>query len=156
MEAIRKAAARGLTVSATDGKPIDATGGAIEPKTNKYNNRVIFIDGIRFPSQLEGNRYLQLKMMVKGKMVKSFDRQVVYKLDINGVHICKYIADFVITWEDGTLTVEDTKGVETPDFKIKKKLMLAILGIEVVLFRLPQATATGRKSKRTIVDYSRA
>ena len=49
--------------------------------------------------------------------------------------ICKYIADFVYTLvhEDGKKEkiVEDAKGVQTTDFKIKMKLMKAVNNIEI-------------------------
>jgi hypothetical protein len=43
---------------------------------------------------------------------------------------CNYIADFVYE-QDGKTIVEDTKGVRTPDYIIKKKLMLYIHKIQI-------------------------
>jgi hypothetical protein len=43
---------------------------------------------------------------------------------------CSYIADFVYT-EDGKQVVEDTKGFRTADYKIKRKLMLWVHGIQI-------------------------
>lgn len=43
---------------------------------------------------------------------------------------CSYIADFVYT-ENGKTVVEDVKGYKTPDYKIKKKLLLYIHGIRI-------------------------
>ena len=43
---------------------------------------------------------------------------------------CTYVADFVYT-ENGKTIVEDTKGVRTPDYIIKRKLMLHIHGIKI-------------------------
>ena len=53
---------------------------------------------------------------------------------VNDQKICAYIADFRYEREDKDgvwhYIVEDAKGVETPEFKLKKKLMKACLGIE--------------------------
>ena len=43
---------------------------------------------------------------------------------------CVYIADFVYR-EDGRQVVEDTKGVRTADYIIKRKLMLWVYGIKI-------------------------
>lgn len=43
---------------------------------------------------------------------------------------CSYIADFVYK-QDGKTVVEDTKGARTPDYIIKRKLMLYIHGIRI-------------------------
>lgn len=45
---------------------------------------------------------------------------------------CKYIADFVYTDnETGQTVVEDTKGMRTKDYIIKRKLMLYLHGIRI-------------------------
>ena len=43
---------------------------------------------------------------------------------------CNYIADFVYE-QDGKTIVEDTKGFRTPDYIIKKKLMLCVHKIKI-------------------------
>jgi hypothetical protein len=43
----------------------------------------------------------------------------------------KYVADFVYTTEDGLQVVEDTKGVRTKEYIIKRKLMLWQYGIQI-------------------------
>lgn len=44
---------------------------------------------------------------------------------------CAYYADFVYTTKDGQTIVEDTKGMKTSEYKIKKKLMLYVHGISI-------------------------
>lgn len=51
---------------------------------------------------------------------------------INDVLICTYYADFTY-WEKGKYIVEDKKGVRTPVFNLKKKLLKAILGIDILI-----------------------
>jgi len=69
--------------------------------------------------------------------VRNLELQVRFALEVNGQKICTYIADFRYEKEnangDWETIVEDAKGVETPEFKLKKKLMKACLGIEIFL-----------------------
>lgn len=44
---------------------------------------------------------------------------------------CDYVADFVYRNEDGATVVEDTKGMRTKDYVIKRKLMLYVHGIQI-------------------------
>lgn len=44
---------------------------------------------------------------------------------------CVYKADFVYRLKDGTLVVEDCKGLKTKEYRIKKKLMLWVHGIRL-------------------------
>lgn len=134
MDAIRAVSGRGLIVNfnsrGSDDEPV------IEIKPvgrNKFGNEKTDVDGIKFDSKAESQRYGELTMMERGGLIQGFEMQVPYDLDVNGIHICKYIADFVITWPDSIVTVEDVKGVQTPDFKLKKKLMWAIHRIEIIL-----------------------
>lgn len=110
----------------------------IEPTVSKYNNQKTPAFGIMFASKKEANRYEQLKLMESGGVVRNIKIQVRYRLEVNGVHICDYIADFVYLdkmskrgADPWVQVVEDTKGVRTAVYKLKKKLMLAIYGIEI-------------------------
>lgn len=101
---------------------------------SKYRNVEVVIDGIKFQSTKEGNRYLELKSLLKSGAIKKFERQVVYKLTVKGYLISSYKADFVVWHNDGKVEVEDVKSEGTKriaTFVIKKKLMKAIHGIEI-------------------------
>ncbi len=63
--------------------------------------------------------------------ITDLELQKVFRLDVNGIHICNYRADFVYT-RDGVQIVEDAKGKPTDVYKIKRALMLAIRGIKIV------------------------
>ena len=58
-------------------------------------------------------------------------------MEINNQKICTYIADFEydIERENGTIdhVIEDAKGIQTPEFKLKKKMMKAIHNIDIHL-----------------------
>ncbi len=108
-----------------------------EPRS-KYNAKKVEIDGITFDSILEGKRYCELKILVKSNEISDLRRQVPYDLIINDFKICTYKADFVY-YKDGNLVVEDAKGVLTPEYKLKKKLMKAILNIDIFEFKQPKS-----------------
>lgn len=48
------------------------------------------------------------------------------RMEINGMLICKYIADFKALLPDGTYEWCDVKGLETDVFKLKHKLLKAL------------------------------
>ena len=83
-----------------------------------------------FASKREYNHWLILKLRQKAGEISNLERQVTFSLDINGHHICKYVADAVY-FEGQRRVVSDAKGMETDVFKLKRKLMKAILNIEV-------------------------
>ena len=103
----------------------------------KYGNKKVTVQGIKFDSKWESERYLYIKSLELAGRVRNLELQVRFALEVNGQKICTYIADFRYEKEnangDWETIVEDAKGVETPEFKLKKKLMKACLGIEIVL-----------------------
>ena len=106
-------------------------------KSSKFGAKKTIVDGITFDSKWESERYGQLKAMERGGIVTDLELQVKYDIVINDIKICKYIADFVYKEEspDGKIKeiVEDAKGFETPEFKLKKKLMKAVHNIDIYL-----------------------
>lgn len=103
----------------------------IPTKTSKYKAVRTTIDGITFASQREANRYAELKLLVKAKTISDLRMQYAYIIAINGVHICNYIADFRYI-ENGQVVVEDAKGVRTPVYKLKKKLVEAAYNVKIL------------------------
>lgn len=99
---------------------------------NKYGAKKITIDGITFDSKKEANRYCELCLMENAGYITNLQRQVRYTLipKQEGERACEYIADFVYE-ENGKTVVEDTKGFKTPEYKIKRKLMLYVHGIRI-------------------------
>lgn len=109
-------------------------------KCNKYHNEEVTLNSIKFKSEKEANRWCELKLMVRGKVISGLERQVKFELipnqkDENGKVIERavdYIADFVYTdLKTGEQIVEDTKGAKTKDYIIKRKLMLHKYGIRI-------------------------
>lgn len=106
-------------------------------KKSKYGNKKIKLSGGTFDSRLEAARWGELKLLQKAKKISDLERQKKYLLipaqyeDGKCVErACSYVADFVYK-KDGETIVEDTKGFKTPEYKIKKKLMLYVHGIRI-------------------------
>lgn len=99
----------------------------------KYGNKPQTIDGLRFDSRMEANRYIQLRVLEKAGVISQLAYHTRYGLVVNNVKIGIYEDDFsYFDQEMGRLVVEDVKGVKTPVYRLKKKLMLALHGIEIV------------------------
>jgi Protein of unknown function (DUF1064) len=95
---------------------------------NKFNNKKVVVDGIKFDSKQESEYYEYLKELQETGEVEAFELQPVFTLQegfkkrgINFLPI-KYKADFHVYLPDGTDYVVDVKGMETADFKLKKKM----------------------------------
>lgn len=114
----------------------------------KYKNKKVVYEGITFDSQKEAQRYCELKLLQRAGKIQNLELQKTFVLIptqrepdtigkrggvIKGKLIekeCTYKADFVYT-ENGKTVVEDTKGMKTEVYKIKRKLMLFVHGIRI-------------------------
>ena len=116
----------------------------------KYGNAKSEVDGEIFDSRKEARRYIELQWLLKAGTITDLQRQVRFELipaqrepDTIGPRggrkpgkliekEVSYIADFVYTdTETGRRIVEDTKGVRTKEYIIKRKLMLYMHGIRI-------------------------
>lgn len=100
---------------------------------SKYRNVKVTIDGIVFDSKREAARYNDLKLLLRGGVISGLELQKVFRIEINGKLICKYIADFCYV-EDGKSVIEDVKSAITrkhPVYRIKCKLMEAVYGVKI-------------------------
>ena len=98
----------------------------------KYHNIKISVDGIKFDSKLEAERYAQLKILERAGVIRDLELQPEYELipsfRKNGKTWRKtvYKADFrYILAEDDKTIIEDVKGstaVITDVFRLKQKL----------------------------------
>ena len=94
-------------------------------KPNKFRAIPVVIDGIRFASQAEGRRYAELKLMEKSGAITRLQLQPSFKCLIDNKLVCTYRADFSYFTKTSRV-VEDVKGVKTPVYRIKKKLVEAL------------------------------
>lgn len=115
---------------------------------SKYGANKATVDGIIFDSRREARRYSQLKLLERAGEISDLQLQVKFELiptqfeevEVNGKirrgkcierSIC-YYADFVYTDNStGETVVEDAKGMRTPEYVMKRKLMLYIHGIQI-------------------------
>lgn len=98
-------------------------------KVNKYKNKKIVIDGIKFDSQKEGKRYLQLKLLKRAgeikdlELQKEFILQPSFKKNNKSYRKITYKADFCyFDNRKGKYIVEDVKGFKTEVYRLKKKV----------------------------------
>lgn len=105
-------------------------------KKSKHRNVKTKLDGVTYDSAKEANRAAELRLCVIGKKISELRAHVPYKLIVNDQYVCTYEADFVyLDLVTGKVVVEDVKSIHTrklPVYRIKKKLMKACLGIEIV------------------------
>lgn len=112
---------------------------AAHPTPRKYGNEPT-ADGS--DSKAESRRLSELRLMNEAGQIMGLSRQVEFVLLPKQVRECgelierklTYIADFAyheLTKDGWRYVVEDTKGFRTQGFVMKKKLMLAIHGIEI-------------------------
>jgi len=90
-------------------------------------------DGQKFRSKLEATYYNRVRLLqTQGDLIK-FEREVRFELIVNGLMVCAYVCDFILYWKDGRIEHIDCKSqaTMTPIYSIKKKLMMAVHGIEL-------------------------
>ena len=119
----------------------------------KYSSKKSEANGILFHSTLEARRYLQLLKLAEMGQISdltlqpSFLLQDKYYIVKNGKRECvrklTYSADFSYM-ENGKLVIEDTKGFETKEYIIKRKLFLMMCDFDI--FR-------EYKSSKRVYDY---
>lgn len=98
---------------------------------NKYHNVRVVVDGISFASKKEAARYKELQLMEKAGMIWDLRLQPRYPLVVFGTRVGTYVGDFLYSGAKGAI-LEDVKGIKTPVYRIKKKLVLALYGIEIM------------------------
>lgn len=124
----RNAAAR----ERRDEEPVPARG-------SKYGNKRVTIGEREFASMREADRYAVLVMQQAAGLIADLQCQVRFVLapavDLGGKRkkpALRYFADFVyVIVATGERVVEDAKGMSTPEYRIKKHLMMSEHGLLV-------------------------
>jgi hypothetical protein len=100
-----------------------------EQRQNKYRAKRIEVDGITFDSQKEAGRWFDLLNLQRARLITDLQRQV--RFDLRGQFAplvsdkgrrLSYVADFVYQ-RDGMQVIEDAKGIQTPEYKLKKAIL---------------------------------
>ena len=113
----------------------------IPKKGNKYKNEKVEFDGIKFDSKRERDRYMVLKDAERRGVISELKCQPKFtlipaqyheeakqlKTKVKMVKKCDFLAitytgDFQYV-KDGKIVVEDVKGMVTPEYKLKEKMM---------------------------------
>jgi len=100
-------------------------------KKQKYYAQPTIVDDIRFPSKLEARYYSKLKLLQKAGEIKYFLMQIPFRLPGKVTYRC----DFMIVNNDNSIRYVDTKGVETPVFKIKKRQVEALYPVVIEIVK---------------------
>ena len=126
----------GATTSATNGGADPAT------KRAKYNAQGRYVGDLWCASEAEAIRYEQLVDMVSRGLVSKLETQVSFIITVANVRIGVYRADFRYRWHGpevadprGILIVEEVKGLETPEWKLKCKLVEALYGFKISVIK---------------------
>jgi hypothetical protein len=111
------------------------------PKRPKYGNRHVEINGQHFDSQAEAARWIELTRLQQRGKISDLRRQVSFEL-VPSVRLfgskratpaLRYVADFGYTLTaSGKTVIEDTKGVLTRVYKIKRHIMKALYNIDIL------------------------
>ena len=106
---------------------------------SKYHSRKVIVDGEKYDSKKEFNRFCQLLLLERAGEIQNIKRQVRYELipsqrDPETGKVIErpvtYLADFVYE-QDGHTVVEDVKGFKTKEYVLKRKLLLWAKGIRI-------------------------
>lgn len=111
-------------------------------RTHKYDAQATVVDNIKFPSKAQAKRYTELRMLQAAGLIRDLRLEIPYVIRVNEVDVCTYVADFVyeikplikgseVVGGFWATIVEDVKGFRTPVYRLKKKLVRAVHGIEI-------------------------
>lgn len=100
---------------------------------SKYSNKKTLCRAEHLhDSKKEAAQCDDLHLLLKGKQISELTQQPVFDIIVNGKKICTYRADFGYRdMKTGERFVLDVKGMKTAVYRLKKKLMLAVWGIEI-------------------------
>lgn len=96
-------------------------------------------------SKAEAARCDDLRALEEAGHIAELEYQPEFRVEIGGKLVCKYRADFA-WWKGEARIVEDVKGVTTPVFNLKKKLVEAACpGVVITLYPPKKRKARKRK-----------
>lgn len=98
---------------------------------HKFKAQAVNDDGAHFSSKLEHAYFCHLKLLQRAKAILFFLRQVPFSLP-GGT---KYVCDYQIFGADGTVKFVDVKGMETSEFKLKKKMVEDLYPVKIEIVK---------------------
>jgi Protein of unknown function (DUF1064) len=98
---------------------------------SKYRAKITEVDGIKFASKLEADRYKQLKLLKASGEICYFLRQVPFDLPGGAQYRCDFmVAKWIRPFHFGA-EYEDCKGYMTPVSKLKIKQVEALYPVKI-------------------------
>lgn len=97
---------------------------------SKYRAVKTTVDNIVFDSKREAARYQELKLLFRAGKIQTLELQKPLDFIIEGKKIFTYRPDFIY-FEGDKRIIEDVKGVKTPVYRLKKKLIEAQLKVQI-------------------------
>lgn len=101
---------------------------------SKFRAVKTVVDGIKFDSKREAHYYLIFKSLEREGRITNLELQTSLIFDYNGRKMFTYKPDFEYDDKDGHHII-DVKGVETPVFRLKKKLIEAKYNIKIEIVK---------------------
>lgn len=95
---------------------------------HKFRNVPTTSEGIRFASKKEARYYDDLLLAKKSGDLVFFLRQVPFHLP-GGV---RYVVDFVEFWKNGEIRFVDVKGMSTPMYLAKKRILEDLYPVKII------------------------
>jgi hypothetical protein len=107
-------------------------------RNNKYGSKKTRINGIVFDSRAEAARWVELML---DDRVRALCRQAVFKFQCGIVYVADFVYILGTTKEDGPYIriVEDVKGIETAEFRLKKRLFKYEFIEKLMVVKMPTA-----------------
>ena len=111
---------------------------------SKYNAKKVTYDNLQFDSKFETTYYAFLQELVKQGKITNLQRQKIYELlprqtDSKGkflYHPIEYKSDFEYDDINQTHHTVDTKGILTPDSRLKQKLFYYVFKRKIECVKL--------------------
>lgn len=112
----------------------------------KYRAQPTEVEGIRFASIREAQRYQELRLLERAGEIRNLETQPSFPITINGRQVrvrskgypngraMKAVMDFAY-FDGNRRVIEDVKGMDTPVSRIKRALVEAIYGVRVEIVK---------------------
>jgi len=116
---------------------------ARDPLPSKWKAKPVIVDGVRFDSQSEYDRWCELKLMERAGQITHLSRQVRFVLKIGERQVvirserypngrtAVYTADFTYREKNGRFVVEEHKGIDDSVSRLRRAVVEAIYGFEI-------------------------
>lgn len=100
-------------------------------RANKYHAVRTVVDNLTFDSKRESARYCELKLLFRAGEIRNLEIQPEFPFNLDGEKIFTYRADFAYFDRKDQRILEDVKGVRTPVYKLKKKIIEKAYGVRI-------------------------